>query len=172
MKIFIASDHAGFKLKDVLIPFLKQEGHEVVDMGAFVYKMGDDYPDFIKLAAEKVSEDPENTRGIILGASGQGEAIVANKFPGVRAVVYYGGNREIIKLSRNHNDANILSLGARFLNEKEAKEMVRLWLGAKFLVDEERHPRRIEKIKEIESVTMKSQKTIFRRLLHKVTRKK
>ncbi len=148
MKIYIASDHAGFKLKDSLLSFLKTEGHEVVDMGAFVYKMGDDYPDFIKLAAQKVSEEPQS-RGIVLGASGQGEAIVANKIPGIRAVVYYGGNREIVKLSRRHNDANVLSLGARFLNEKEAKEMVKLWLGARFS-EEERHVRRIKKIADLE----------------------
>src|SRR4051794_35330319 len=112
MKIYLASDHAGFKLKDILIPYLKELGHEVVDQGAFVYKSGDDYPDFIKLAAKAVSEDP-NARGIVLGASGEGEAIVANKFPGIRAVVYYGANREMIKLSRQHNNSNVLSLGAR-----------------------------------------------------------
>jgi ribose 5-phosphate isomerase B len=162
MKIYLASDHAGFKLKDMLIPFLKEAGHEVIDLGAFAYKPDDDYPDFIKLAAKAVSDEPDS-RGIVIGASGQGEAIVANKYPGIRAAVYYGGNRELIKLSRNHNDANILSLGARFLNEREAKEMVRLWLGATFSGDE-RHIRRIEKIKKIEREVKKTRLRKFLRL--------
>ena len=163
MKVYLASDHAGFKLKDILIPYLKEQGYEVIDLGAFTYKQGDDYPDFIKLAAEKVSEDPE-ARGVVLGASGEGEAIVANKYPGVRAVAYYGGNREIIKLSRNHNNSNVLSLGARFLNEEEAREMVRLWLGAKFSEDV-RHVRRLGKIAEIEKVAAKGKKTKLRKFL-------
>ncbi len=165
MKIYLASDHAGFKLKDILTPFIKELGYEVLDLGAFTYKAGDDYPDYIKLAAEKVSEDPENGKAIILGASGEGEAIVANKYRGVRATVYYGGNREIIKLSRHDNDSNILSLGARFLNEKEAKEMVKLWLGAKFSEEETRHVRRIKKIAEIEKVAGKGKKTKLRKFL-------
>ncbi len=157
MKIYLASDHAGFKLKDILIPFIKGMGHEVIDLGAFTYKLGDDYPDYMKLAAEKVSEDSKNSRAIIMGGSGQGEAIVANKYPNVRAVVYYGGNREIIKLARQHNDANVLSLGARFLNEKEAKDMVKLWLTVKFSGDE-RHVRRINKISKIEVEIQKKEK--------------
>ncbi len=164
MKVYLASDHAGFKLKDILIPFIKGLGYEVIDLGAFVYKAGDDYPDFIKLAAEKVSEDPDNSRGIIMGGSGEGEAMVANKYRGVRATAYYGGNREIIKLSRNHNNANILSLGARFLNEAEAKDMVKLWLGAKFSEDA-RHIRRHEKIAEIEKVAGKGKRGRFGKLL-------
>ena len=100
---------------------------------------------FIKRAAEAVSIDPENTRAIILGGSGQGEMIVANKFPNVRAVEYYENNLEIIKLSREHNDANILSLGARFIDLEEAKKAVKLWLETPFS-NEERHKRRIKQI--------------------------
>lgn len=145
MKIYIASDHAGYELKEKLMDFLIEDnGHEVVDEGAFEFNENDDYPDFISKVAEKVSEEPE-ARGIILGGSGQGEAIVANRFKNVRAVVYYGGNEEIIKLSRQHNDANILSLGARFLDENDAKEVVKIWLNTSFS-EGDRHRRRIEKI--------------------------
>src|SRR3989338_4771962 len=90
MKIYFASDHAGFALKKALIPFVKKLGFEVVDKGAFKYEPEDDYPDFIKLVAHEVSDNPQKTLGIVIGASGQGEAIVANKFPHVRAVVFNG----------------------------------------------------------------------------------
>ncbi len=145
MKIYIGSDHAGFELKNTLIDFLIGLDYEVSDEGAFKYDEQDDYPDFISKVAKKVSENPDENKGIVLGGSGQGEAIVANRFSGVRAVVYYGGNKEIIELSREHNDANILSLGARFLSEDNTKEIVKLWLETKFS-GEERHRRRIEKI--------------------------
>ena len=148
MKIYLSSDHAGFKLKDQVILWVKALGHEPVDLGPFVYNEKDDYPDFIKLVAREVSSDPLNARGIIFGASGEGEAIVANRFPRVRAVAYYGGNREIIRLGRQHNDSNILSLGARFINDHEAEEMVKLWLNTDFS-GEERHARRIKKIEEV-----------------------
>ena len=121
MKVFLASDHAGFKLKNEIIGWVTEFGHEPVDLGPFTYVPTDDYPDYIKLAAKEVATDPDNCRAIILGSTGEGEAIVANRFPQVRAAVYYGGNREIIKLSRQHNDSNVLSLGARFLHEHEAK---------------------------------------------------
>ncbi len=148
MKIYLASDHAGFKLKNEIIGWVKEYGFEPVDLGPFVYKEGDDYPDFIKLAAREVSSDPTNCKAIILGASGEGEAMVANRFPNVRACAYYGGNREIVKLSRQHNDSNILSLGARFINAHEAKEMVHLWLTLQFS-NEARHIRRIKEIEEV-----------------------
>ncbi len=145
MKIYIASDHAGYELKEKLIDFLIIEnGNEIIDKGAFKYNEKDDYPDFISKVAEKISENPK-AKGIILGGSGQGEAIMANRFEGVRAVVYYGGDEEIIKLSRQHNDANILSLGARFLSEDEAKNAVKKWLATDFS-GEDRHIRRIKKI--------------------------
>jgi ribose 5-phosphate isomerase B len=145
MKIFFASDHAGFEMKNSLIEFVKELGFEVEDCGAYELNPEDDYPEFVKRAAQKVSEDPENTKVIILGGSGQGEAIVANRFPNVRAVVFYGGDKDIIKLSREHNDANVLSLGARFIKLEEAKEAVKLWLETPFS-GEERHRRRISKI--------------------------
>lgn len=147
--IYLASDHAGFELKEKVKRYLKDMGFEVEDMGAYQYDQNDDYPDFISKAAEAVSKDPQS-RAIIFGGSGQGEAIVANKFPGVRAAVYYGNNEEIIKLSREHNDANILSIGARFIPEEEVLKMVKLWLDTPFSNDE-RHLRRINKTKEIEN---------------------
>ena len=147
MKVYLATDHAGFELKEKVKEFLQDDGYEVKDFGAYEFDKNDDYPDFISKAAEAVSKDPQS-RGIILGGSGQGEAMVANKFPNVRAVVYYG-NMDMIPLTREHNDANVLSLGARFLTEDEAIEAVKLWLETPF-TDEERHVRRIEKIKKIE----------------------
>lgn len=145
MRIFIGSDHAGFELKGKLMAYLLGEGHDVQDKGAFKYEGEDDYPDFISAVAKEVSLRPEEVRGIILGGSGQGEAIDANRFPHVRAAEYYGGPIEIVKLSREHNDANILSLGARFMTEQEAKDAVKLWLATPFSGDE-RHVRRINKI--------------------------
>jgi len=158
MKIFIATDHAGFELKEKLVPFLMSLGHEVMDKGALVLDENDDYPDFIAEAAREVSvaNDP-SVRGIVLGGSGQGEAIVANKFPNIRAVVFNGqyepkdGSEapDEIFLTRSHNDSNVLSLGARSINEEIAKRAVREWLDTPFS-DEERHIRRIEKIKLVE----------------------
>ncbi len=146
MKIYFATDHAGFALKELLVPYVRDVlGYEVIDCGATTHDDEDDYPEFIKKAAVSVSENSATARGIILGGSGQGEAIVANKFPGVRTVVYYGGNLDIVRLSREHNDANMLSLGARFLNTDEAKEAVALWLSTAFSGDE-RHVRRIKNI--------------------------
>jgi ribose 5-phosphate isomerase B len=144
MKIFLGTDHAGYALKEVLKGYLLEFGHEIKDMGAHEYQGQDDYPDFITLVAEEVSKDTD-VRGIILGGSGEGEAMCANRHKGVRAAVYYGGRPEIITLSREHNDANVLSLGARFLNEEEAKEVIKIWLETPFS-GEERHKRRIGKI--------------------------
>lgn len=143
--IYLASDHAGFELKEKLKAHLQELGYEVKDCGAFSYDENDDYPDFVVLAVRAVSENPGNARAIIFGGSGQGEAMVANRFRGVRAVVYYGNNEKIITLSREHNDANVLSLGARFLTEEEAKRAVKLWLVTPF-TGEERHVRRLKKI--------------------------
>lgn len=146
MKIYFASDHAGFELKNSLMEMVNVDlGLEVEDCGAFDYDEADDYPDFVRVAADAVSSDPEESLAVIIGGSGQGEAIVANRFVNVRAAVYYGGPMEIITLSREHNDANVLSLGARFLTEDEAKEALRLWLDTPFS-GEERHDRRIAKI--------------------------
>lgn len=147
MKIYIGSDHAGFELKGKLIQYLKDLGYEVEDKGAFSLDPQDDYPDFVKPVAQAVANDPEHSRGIVLGGSGEGEDDVADKFEGIRSAVFYGGPMEIVKLSREHNDANVLSLGARFLSEEEAKDAVKLWLETPFSGDE-RHIRRIAKLEE------------------------
>src|SRR3989338_2784591 len=98
MKIFIATDHAGYEMKEAIASYVEKElGYTVADMGAHQNDPDDDYPDFIALAAEEVSRDPTGSRGIVLGGSGQGEAIVANRYPKVRAVVYYGGSLDVIK---------------------------------------------------------------------------
>lgn len=143
MKIHIGTDHAGFELKNKLVEYIQTLGHEIIDHGAFVYDEYDDYPDFIKLVATAVSLDPESI-GIILGGSGQGEAMCANKFSNIRALEYYGGNREIVKLGREHNNANILSLGARFVTDSEAYEAVKVFLETEFSGDE-RHIKRLSK---------------------------
>jgi len=153
-KIYIGTDHAGFELKERLVSFLKELGYEVIDKGAYTYNETDDYPDFISEVAKEVSGDPKNSKGIILGGSGQGEAMVSDRFKNVRTAVYYGGNIEAVKLSRRHNDSNILSLGARFITEKEAKKAVRLWLNTPFS-SEERHIRRIKKIDSLGSSASK-----------------
>ncbi len=144
MKIYLASDHAGFKHKEALAQTLSEMGHEVIDCGATSYDVDDDYPAFMRAAALRVSKD-SSARAILFGGSGQGEAMVANRILGVRAAVYYGGSLDIIKLSREHNDANILALGARFLTIDESKNAVTLWLETLFSGDE-RHRRRIADI--------------------------
>ncbi len=144
MKIYIGTDHAGFELKQKLVPFIKELGYEIEDMGAYEFNKDDDYPDFIIPVAKAVASNSQS-RGIVLGGSGQGEAIVANRFSGIRSDVYYGSNINAVKLSREHNDANVLSLGARFLSEEEAKEAVKIWLETPFS-NAERHKRRIDKI--------------------------
>jgi ribose 5-phosphate isomerase B len=99
--------------------------------------------------AMRVLNDPENTRAIIFGKSGQGEAMVVNRFPGIRAIVYHGKNLEVIRLGREHNDSNILSIGAGFVEYEEAREAVRLWISTSFS-GEERHVKRIEQMDNIE----------------------
>ena len=155
MKIFIGTDHAGFVLKEKLFEFLKGQGHEIVDKGAYEYNEGDDYPDFVIPVAKEVSKNPDTVRGIILGATGEGEAICANKFPYVRAVVYYGESQcvvddeaDVIVRSRDHNNSNILSLGARYLTEEVMLSAVTLWLKTPYSQGE-RHIRRLGKIDQI-----------------------
>ncbi len=147
-KIYIASDHAGFELKEKLEKFLLDLNLEVEDCGPHLFDASDDYPDFIIPAAKKVAKDPENSCGIILGGSGQGEAIAANKVNGIRSVVFYGGDFKIIELARTHNNANVLSFGARFLSEDDAKTAVKLWLKTEF--EGGRHENRIKKILDFE----------------------
>jgi ribose 5-phosphate isomerase B len=156
MKIYIGTDHAGFELKEKLKVYLEELelGYEVQDFGAFNFVEDDDYPDYVKQVAEAVAKD-KGSFGIVLGGSGQGEVMCANRTAGVRAAVFYAQKElisgtessdsfEIVKLAREHNDANILSLGVRFLTEDEAKFAVELFLSTKFS-GEERHIRRINK---------------------------
>ena len=146
-KIIIGADHAGFELKEEVKKYLLKSGFQVEDKGTYSYDKNDDYPDFIIPVAKKVAQD-KNSRGIVFGASGQGEVIAANKIKGVRAALFYGDNMEIVKFSRTHNNANILSLGARFLTKKEAIEAVKLWLTTDFS-NESRHIRRVKKVNSI-----------------------
>tara|TARA_B100000287_G_scaffold67464_1_gene58990 strand:- start:250 stop:690 length:441 start_codon:yes stop_codon:yes gene_type:complete len=145
MKIHLATDHAGLELKEKIKLYLSDLNYEVIDHGAYEYDALDDYPDFIFPCANAVSNDPES-KGIILGGSGQGEAMAANRVKGVRAAVFYNGPDEIIKLSRQHNNANILSLGARFMSEEEMHKIIEVWLSTDF--ESGRHQRRIEKLDE------------------------
>jgi ribose 5-phosphate isomerase B len=149
MKIILATDHAGFELKNKVLEFLEKSGYEVEDMGAKVFNKEDNYPEMIIPAAMEVASDPENVKAIIFGKSGNGEAMAANRFPGVYAAVYHGKNLEIVRLSREHNNANILSLAAGFIDEEEAKEAVKLWLTTPFSNDE-RHIRRNEMLDNIQ----------------------
>ena len=142
--IYLATDHAGYALKEYIKERLVEAGYSVEDCGAKTLEKDDDYPDFIRRAAKKVQESEEN-RGVIFGHSGQGEAIAANRFKGVRAAVYYGGTQDILTLSREHNDANVLSLGARFLSHEEAWTAARVWLETQF-THAPRHERRIKKL--------------------------
>ena len=143
MKIYLASDHAGFELKQFLINHLKKQGYAIEDCGAKNLDPLDDYPDFIIPAAQKIVNDA-NSLGIIMGGSGQGEAIAANRIKGIRAVVYYDGPIDIIKLSRSHNNANVLSFGARFISDKRAAEVIDIWLNEPF--EGGRHEERINKL--------------------------
>lgn len=165
MKIYLAADHAGFELKNYLIKRLGDDGYEVEDCGAHELNKDDDYPDFIKLAAVKVSQNPDD-KAIIMGGSGQAENMVANKFKNVRSALFYSAvppiteadvtgrmsddKFEMVKLARIHNNANVLSLGVRFLTQEDAYTAVKIFLKTEF-PNEERHIRRIEKIKQIEN---------------------
>lgn len=153
--IHLGTDHAGFELKSIVEEYLLAHEYEVVDHGAFDFNKDDDYPDFVKPVAQAVSADPEKNWGVILGGSGQGEAICANRFPNVRAVVFNGqyapaDGRKVpseVETAREHNDANVLSLGARFLSHDDAREAVQTFLETKFSGDK-RHIQRLKKIDE------------------------
>lgn len=151
MTIYLATDHAGFELKEKIKIYLEElGGHEVYDCGALTLEPGDDYPEYIARAAEKVQFDAlhEPAMAVVFGGSGVGEAIVANRFRHVRAVVYAGGPLDVIKLSREHNDTNVLSLGARFVTEAEAKQAVDLFFATPFS-HAERHADRVIAIDEV-----------------------
>jgi len=143
MKIVLATDHAGFDLKNYVKETLEKEGHDVEDFGAYEYDGLDDYPDFI-IPAARVVGSSTSTFGIIFGGSGQGEAMAANRIKGVRAVVYYDGPTKIVQLSRQHNNANVLSLGARFISKEKAIDVIKMWLQTPFEGD--RHLKRINKL--------------------------
>ena len=160
MKIYIGGDHTGYEIKDELKKYLSELGHEVEDKGAFKYDKDDDYPDFVSVVAESVANE-KNSFGVVLGGSGQGEAMCANRIKRVRAAVFYGealpqsdidinGQKsndpyEIVKLARVHNNANVLSLGTRFLSLDQIKFATELFLSTSFPA-EERHLRRINKL--------------------------
>ena len=140
--IVLATDHAGFELKEHVKRFLTKKGYDVKDFGALEYDGLDDYPDFILPAAKYISE--HKLIGIIFGGSGQGEAMAANRINGIRAAVFYNGPDEIVELSRLHNNANILSIGARFVSNQEVEKVIELWLSTDF--EEGRHEKRINKL--------------------------
>src|SRR3989344_285547 len=142
-KIYLASDHAGCELKNRLLSYLTELGHETEDVGPSKLNPEDDYPDFITPCAKRVAEE-KGSFGIIIGKSGQGEAMVANRIPGARAAVFYVGLDEAVKLPREHQDANILSLGAGLLSEDGARRAVQTFLMTPFS-GEERHIRRMRK---------------------------
>ena len=136
MKIYFAGDHAGFEMKEKLIDFVRSLGHEAEDLGPFEPKAGDDYPDFVIPLAKKVA------------GSGQGEIIAVNRIKGARAALFCPCNLELIKASRDHNDSNIFSIGARFCSLEEAKKGVQVWLETPFSNDE-RHVRRLAMIEAL-----------------------
>jgi len=150
MKEFLASDHAGFEVKEKVKKMLEDQGHEVEDCGAFEFNPNDDYPDFIKVAAIKVAQNLDSF-GIVFGKSGAGEAMAANKIKGIRA--FLAINEKNVVLARQHNDANVMSIGSELIAEGDIFKLVQLFLETQFS-GEERHVRRIEKIKEIEEVSL------------------
>jgi len=147
MKVYLGADHGGFELKEKIKVWLGEWGYEYEDMGAKTFDEGDDYPDFVVPVARKVTRD-KNGLGIVLGRSGSGEAIAANKVKGVRAAVCL--NLEMAVKAREKNDANVLSLGGDYIEEAEAKRVVRAFLEVNFSGDE-RHVRRLKKIEEVEN---------------------
>ena len=147
MKVYLATDHAGFDFKEKIKTFLQEKGYDVEDCGAYELNPSDDYPDFIAPAARKVSETP-GSFGIVLGKSGAGECIVANKIKGIRA--FLGVSEQNVRLAREHNDANVISLGSELVDFEKAKQLAEVFLNTPFS-NEERHKRRIEKIKNLEN---------------------
>jgi len=149
MRIFLGSDHAGFALKSRLIARLAELGHEAVDCGPTSFEPNDDYPPFVIDAATRAVAAP-GSLGIVIGGSGNGEAIAANKVPGVRCALAF--NDETARLGREHNDANVLSLGARMVSEEQAVRFAEIFVSTPFSRDP-RHVRRIAMITDYEAVT-------------------
>ncbi|RFU40972.1 ribose-5-phosphate isomerase [Actinomadura logoneensis] len=146
MRVFLGSDHAGYELKEHLVDWLKKNGHEPVDCGAFVYDAVDDYPPFVLRAAERTVAEP-GSLGIVIGGSGNGEAIAANKIKGARAALVFSD--DTARLAREHNDANIISLGARQYSVEDATRFVELFLATPYS-KEPRHTRRIKMLSAFE----------------------
>ncbi|GAA0562120.1 MULTISPECIES: ribose-5-phosphate isomerase [Actinomadura] len=146
MRVFLGCDHAGFELKEHLLSWLKENGHEAVDCGAFEYDAADDYPPFVLRAAERTAAEP-GSLGVVVGGSGNGEAIAANKVKGVRAALVW--SEDTATLAREHNDANVISLGARQHDLDTATRFVELFLGTAYS-GEPRHTRRIEMLGDYE----------------------
>jgi ribose 5-phosphate isomerase B len=146
MRVFLGSDHAGFELKQAIIEHLRTNGHEPIDCGAFTYDAEDDYPAFCIAAALKTLADPESL-GIVIGGSGNGEQIAANKVDGTRAALAW--SVETARLSREHNDANVVGIGARMHTLVEATEIVETFLSTAFSQNP-RHQRRIDQMTEFE----------------------
>jgi ribose 5-phosphate isomerase B len=145
--IFLGADHRGYELKEKLKKFLEELGHDYEDMGAFEYNKDDDYVDYASKVAEKVAKDPDANRGILICRNGAGMDIVANKFKGTRSVL--GFNAEQVRLARNDDNINILTLPSDFVSEKEAKDTVEMFLDTPF-EGHERFVKRLNKIKELE----------------------
>lgn len=148
MIIHLATDHAGYEHKQAVAQWLEEEGKTVIDHGAHTYDEEDDFPDYISLAAKAVSKNPQTECAIIFGGSGTGEAIMANRFKGVRTVVLYADQSDIVRLSREHNNANVLSIGARFVSIDVAKKHIWDWLHTSAQL-EEKYQRRNQKIEVI-----------------------
>ena len=142
MRIAIGSDHAGFTYKEKIREFLAEQGHQVHDLGTYSDESVD-YPQWIRPVAEAVANG-DYQRGIVLGGSGNGEAIVANKVRGIRCTLCW--NVESAKFARQHNDANVLSIGQRLVSEQTALEVVDAWLNTEF--EGGRHERRIKQIEQ------------------------
>jgi ribose 5-phosphate isomerase B len=150
MKLYLATDHAGFELKEKVKSWLSDKGdYEVIDCGAEHLVEGDGYPKYIAIAARNVQADSMHapSMAIIFGGSGTGEAIVANRFRHVRAEPFAGGTLELVQLAREHNDANVFSIGARFVTFEEAQKAIELFLNTPFS-HAERHADRIIQIEE------------------------
>ena len=147
MRIHVASDHAGYELKAALVAHLEEAGHDVVDHGAHAYDPQDDYPEFCFTAGEAVVAEP-GTLGVVIGGSGNGEQIAANKVTGVRAALAW--NDETARLARQHNDANVVAVGARQHSLDEAIALVDAFVGEPFSGDP-RHQRRIDQLAAYEA---------------------
>lgn len=146
MKIAIGADHAGFELKEKLREFLQEEDYEIIDVGPTAFQPGDDYPIYAAQVGRLVSTG-EVDRGILVCDSGIGVDIVANRFPGVRSALVH--DEEMAKITRQHNDSNVLSLGAMIVDPDKAQRIVTNWLETEF-THAERHQRRIEEIEELD----------------------